>query len=154
MRLATAVLIFGAGLVALTHHDAPAVPSAARPAKHRTVTLHASRSMRRRHLPAVPHRVDRRRQVATPPTIAPIVPPALHDWSGVAQCESGGDWHINTGNSFYGGLQFTLSTWLVFGGGHYAPRADLATPAQQITIAERVLASQGPGAWPICSKYL
>jgi hypothetical protein len=72
----------------------------------------------------------------------------------VAQCESGGDWHINTGNSFYGGLQFTLSTWLAFGGGRYAPRADLATPAQQIAIAERVLASQGSGAWPICSKYL
>ncbi|MEV7216652.1 transglycosylase family protein [Kitasatospora cineracea] len=73
-------------------------------------------------------------------------------WDRVAQCESGGNWSTNTGNSFYGGLQFTSSTWRAFGGGQYAARADQASRAQQIAVAERVLASQGPGAWPVCSK--
>ncbi|MFG2913654.1 transglycosylase family protein [Kitasatospora sp. NPDC048298] len=72
-------------------------------------------------------------------------------WDKVAQCESGGNWSINTGNGFYGGLQFTSSTWSAFGGTAYAARADLATKDQQIAIAEKVLASQGPGAWPVCS---
>ncbi|MFE4974932.1 transglycosylase family protein [Kitasatospora sp. NPDC056651] len=72
-------------------------------------------------------------------------------WDKVAQCESGGNWSINTGNGFYGGLQFTSSTWSAFGGTAYAARADLATKGQQIAVAEKVLASQGPGAWPVCS---
>ncbi|MGC0419410.1 transglycosylase family protein [Embleya sp. AB8] len=69
-------------------------------------------------------------------------------WDKVAQGESSGNWSINTGNGFYGGLQFTQSTWNEFGGQQYAPRADLATKEQQIAIAEKVLAVQGPGAWP------
>ncbi|WP_316524076.1 transglycosylase family protein [Kitasatospora brasiliensis] len=72
-------------------------------------------------------------------------------WDAVAQCESGGNWSINTGNGFYGGLQFTSSTWAAFGGTAYAPQANQATKAQQIAVAEKVLASQGPGAWPVCS---
>ncbi|MET8010366.1 transglycosylase family protein [Streptomyces sp. NPDC005271] len=72
-------------------------------------------------------------------------------WDKVAQCESTNNWDINTGNGFYGGLQFTQSTWEAYGGTAYAPRADLATRAQQIAIAEKVLAAQGPGAWPVCS---
>jgi hypothetical protein len=71
-------------------------------------------------------------------------------WDRVAACESGGNWHINTGNGFYGGLQFTRSTWNGFGGGRYASRADLATRSEQIAVAQRVLATQGPGAWPTC----
>lgn len=77
-----------------------------------------------------------------------------HDWSGVAQCESGGNWHINTGNGFYGGLQFTQSTWDAYGGGSYASRADLASQSAQISVAERVLSGQGVGAWPVCGQYL
>src|SRR5919199_2677567 len=77
-----------------------------------------------------------------------------HDWTGVAECESGGDWSINTGNGYYGGLQFSQSTWAAFGGTALAPRADLATPAQQIEIAEKVLAGQGIGAWPTCGGRL
>ncbi len=73
-------------------------------------------------------------------------------WDAVAQCESSGDWSINTGNGFYGGLQFSASTWNEFGGTQYASRADLATKAQQIAIAQKVLAVQGPNAWPVCSK--
>jgi LysM repeat protein len=79
---------------------------------------------------------------------------AEHDWSGVAQCESGGNWHINTGNGYYGGLQFGSPTWLGHGGGEFAPRADLATPGQQVAVAERVLLTQGIGAWPHCGRYL
>ena len=72
------------------------------------------------------------------------------NWSAIAACESGGNWGISTGNGFYGGLQFTEGTWLANGGGQYAPSANLATPAEQIAVAERVLASQGIGAWPVC----
>src|ERR687893_2441554 len=77
-----------------------------------------------------------------------------HNWTGVAECESGGDWSINTGNGYYGGPQFAQSTWAAFGGTALAPRADLATPAQQIEIAEKVLLGQGVGAWPTCGSRL
>ena len=77
-----------------------------------------------------------------------------HDWSGVAQCESSGNWSINTGNGYYGGLQFSSPTWLGHGGGEFAPRADVASPAQQIAVAERVLLTQGVGAWPTCGRHL
>ena len=72
------------------------------------------------------------------------------NWSAIAACESGGNWSANTGNGFYGGLQFTQQTWLAYGGGRYASSANLATPAQQIAVAQRVLAGQGIGAWPVC----
>jgi len=73
-------------------------------------------------------------------------------WDAVADCESGGDWGINTGNGYYGGLQFSDQTWDGHGGEAYAHRADLATREQQIAVAERTLANQGWGAWPTCSK--
>ncbi|MFF5519705.1 transglycosylase family protein [Streptomyces coeruleorubidus] len=76
------------------------------------------------------------------------------EWDAVAQCESGGNWSINTGNGYYGGLQFSASTWSGYGGTKYASTADQATKDQQIEIAEKVLASQGKGAWPVCGKGL
>ena len=76
---------------------------------------------------------------------------SVSTWDKVAQCESTGNWSINSGNGFHGGLQFTSSTWAAFGGTAFAPQADQATKAQQIAIGEKVLASQGPGAWPVCS---
>ncbi|MFD2094220.1 transglycosylase family protein [Blastococcus deserti] len=79
---------------------------------------------------------------------------AEHNWDGVAECESGGNWSINTGNGYYGGLQFSQSTWEAYGGLEFAPRADLATKEQQIVVAERTLDGQGVGAWPTCGKYL
>ncbi|WSQ07474.1 transglycosylase family protein [Streptomyces sp. NBC_01231] len=75
----------------------------------------------------------------------------MDTWNKVAACESTNDWSINTGNGYYGGLQFTQSTWEAYGGTRYAPRADLATRDQQIAVAEKVLDGQGPGAWPQCS---
>jgi LysM repeat protein len=71
-------------------------------------------------------------------------------WDRVAQCESTNNWAINTGNGFSGGLQFTQSTWAAYGGTQYAPQAWQASREQQIAVAERVLAGQGPGAWPVC----
>ena len=71
-------------------------------------------------------------------------------WDKVAQCESGGDWSINTGNGYSGGLQFDSQTWQAHGGTKYAPSAGEATKEQQIKIAEKVLAEQGPSAWPNC----
>lgn len=73
-------------------------------------------------------------------------------WTCLAECESSGRWQADTGNGYYGGLQFWQPTWKEFGGLEYAPRADLATPAQQIAVAEKVLRKQGPKAWPVCSK--
>jgi LysM repeat protein len=72
------------------------------------------------------------------------------NWSAIAACESGGNWSTNTGNGFYGGLQFSEQTWLAYGGGQYAPSANLASQSQQIAVGERVLAGQGIGAWPVC----
>jgi nucleoid-associated protein YgaU len=73
-------------------------------------------------------------------------------WSCAALCESSGRWDADTGNGFYGGLQFWQPTWEEFGGLTYAPRADLATREQQISVAQEVLAVQGWEAWPVCSK--
>ncbi|GAA1480849.1 transglycosylase family protein [Gordonia sinesedis] len=74
-----------------------------------------------------------------------------HNWDAVAQCESGGNWSINTGNGYEGGLQFSPSTWAANGGTGSA--AD-ASREEQIRVAENVLATQGPGAWPVCGQYL
>lgn len=76
------------------------------------------------------------------------------EWDTVAQCESGGDWSINTGNGYYGGLQFSASTWAAYGGTQYAAQANQASKSQQISVAEKVLASQGKGAWPVCGTGL
>jgi len=75
-------------------------------------------------------------------------------WDRLASCESGGNWSINTGNGYYGGLQFSQSTWEGVGGTRYAPRADLASREQQIAAAEVLLKSSGWGAWPACSSQL
>ena len=76
------------------------------------------------------------------------------EWDRVASCESGGNWAINTGNGYHGGLQFSQGTWAAHGGGEYATSANQATRDQQIAVAERVLASQGRGAWPVCGRGL
>jgi LysM repeat protein len=72
------------------------------------------------------------------------------NWSAIAACESGGNWSTDTGNGFYGGLQFTEQTWLAYGGGQYASSPNLASESQQIAVAQQVLAGQGIGAWPVC----
>ncbi len=75
-------------------------------------------------------------------------------WKRLANCESGGNWHINTGNGYYGGLQFSAGTWKAYSGRHFARRADKARPVMQIATAQRVLRNQGWGAWPACSSKL
>ncbi|WP_227984496.1 resuscitation-promoting factor Rpf1 domain-containing protein [Nocardia spumae] len=76
------------------------------------------------------------------------------EWDRLAQCESGGNWGINTGNGYQGGLQFSQSTWAAHGGTQYAGSANQASREQQIAVAEKVLATQGWGAWPSCSSSL
>jgi resuscitation-promoting factor RpfA len=71
-------------------------------------------------------------------------------WDRVANCESSNHWHINTGNGFYGGLQFSAGTWRAYHGKKYASQASGASRVEQIEVARRVLAAQGPGAWPVC----
>ncbi|MFE3444357.1 transglycosylase family protein [Nocardia sp. NPDC059180] len=84
------------------------------------------------------------------------VPPVQNGdiWDALAKCEAGGNWRINTGNGYYGGIQFDQSTWERQGGTKYAPRADLATREEQIAIAEVTRARQGWGAWPSCTGRL
>ena len=77
---------------------------------------------------------------------------SLGTWEKVAQCESGGNWSTNTGNGYYGGLQFSQSSWDAAGGTRYAARADQATKEQQIATAEKLLARQGPGAWACAAR--
>jgi uncharacterized protein YabE (DUF348 family) len=88
-----------------------------------------------------------------PPSPSPVVSNGLN-WDAVAQCESGGNWHINTGNGFYGGLQFDYNTWLAYGGGGYASRADLASRDQQIAVATRLYNARGSSPWPVCGANL
>ena len=90
--------------------------------------------------------------VAVGGSVALAAPAHADVWDSVAQCESGGNWSINTGNGYHGGLQFSPSTWRAYGGTAYAPSAAQATKAQQIAVAQKVLQGQGPGAWPVCSK--
>jgi len=75
-------------------------------------------------------------------------------WNRLANCESGGAWHINTGNGYYGGLQFSLGTWRAYKGGHFARRPDIARRVAQVAVAQRLLKARGWGAWPHCSQRL
>lgn len=98
--------------------------------------------------------------VATPRPVAPPAPAPVVTfdggtvWDQLAQCESGGNWAINTGNGYYGGLQFSYGTWLGYGGGEFAEYAHLATREQQIIVAERLHAARGFAPWPACSAKL
>ncbi|MFJ9174178.1 transglycosylase family protein [Streptomyces sp. NPDC102360] len=118
-------------------------------------------ALRGRHRRYQPSRVNRASLTVTVGGVGMAIPiigagtaqaADAHTWNKVAACESSGNWNINTGNGFFGGLQFTRSTWAAYGGTAYAARADLATKDQQIAVAEKVLKGQGPGAWPVCSQ--
>ena len=89
---------------------------------------------------------------------APQLPPVTYDgdtvWDALAKCESGGNWSINTGNGYYGGLQFALGTWQGYGGGEFAEYPHEATREEQITVAERLHAARGFQPWPACSAKL
>jgi resuscitation-promoting factor RpfA len=91
--------------------------------------------------------------VAIPVALAGSASADSVNWTAIANCESSGNWAADTGNGFYGGLQFTESTWLAYGGGQYAQYANEASEADQIAVAEKVLAGQGIGAWPVCGAY-
>jgi uncharacterized protein YabE (DUF348 family) len=102
------------------------------------------------HTIVVPARESILRVGAKPGTEVPTVNNGLI-WDALARCESGGNWAINTGNGYFGGVQFDQNTWERQGGLRYASRADLATREEQIAIAEVTRARQGWGAWPTCS---
>lgn len=112
---------------------------------------------------AAAQRVQRSALAVTTPQAAPApVQPTVRapapvaasgvNWDAIAACESGGNWSINTGNGYHGGLQFTQQSWAGAGGTQYAARADLATREQQIATAEVLLRMQGIGAWPVCGR--
>ncbi|AWB83688.1 resuscitation-promoting factor [Corynebacterium liangguodongii] len=104
--------------------------------------------------PAAPAVIARGTKAAAPASAAAPAVAGGSVWDAIAQCESGGNWAINTGNGYQGGLQFNASTWAAYGGTQYAPTADLATREQQIAIAEKTQAAQGWGAWPACTAKL
>lgn len=85
---------------------------------------------------------------------SPAEAATLQTWKRLAMCESGLRWHINTGNGYYGGLQFSAPTWKAFGGRRFAYNAHRATRGEQIKVAERVRRVQGWGAWPSCSRKI
>jgi len=101
----------------------------------------------------VPARNGKIRVGAKPGTEVPEVSQG-ETWDALSRCEAGGNWAINTGNGFYGGVQFDQNTWERNGGLRYAQRADLASREEQIAIAEVTRARQGWGAWPTCSGRL
>jgi hypothetical protein len=99
--------------------------------------------------------------VAAAATAAPVIAvtaPAdaapVRTWNRLAHCESGGRWHINTGNGYYGGLQISRSTWAGYGGRKLATLPSRATKSEQIVVGERIKRHQGWGAWPSCAKRL
>jgi hypothetical protein len=85
-----------------------------------------------------------------PPVPVPVAVPA-EPWDSIARCETGGDWHADTGNGYQGGLQLSPTTWTAHGGGQFAPQADGASREQQILVGDRVRAEQGWEAWSSCA---
>ncbi|MFF2780697.1 transglycosylase family protein [Streptomyces sp. NPDC058052] len=118
----------------------------------------AVRGRHRRHQPSRINRASLTATVGGAGIALPLIgagaaeAASLDVWEKVASCESSSNWRINTGNGYFGGLQFSQSTWEAYGGREFAPRADLASKDQQIAVAERVLKGQGPGAWPSCGS--
>ena len=152
-RLAAAVLLtVTTGVTVVLSHKRPAPVSSATLAPVIPFPDRASRSDVRRPLPGV----------GKPRRRAPVRRPGPHstpgsgalNWDALAQCESSGDWHINTGNGYYGGLQEDETFWRNYGGLRFASRPDLASRAAQITVALRGLRVQGRGAWPQCGWRL
>jgi resuscitation-promoting factor RpfA len=118
---------------------------------------HSGRGRRRK-----PSNRTRNLGLATAPLVAaipfamtnPAQAATTNTWERLANCESGGNWHINTGNGYYGGLQFNDGTWDGNGGNKYASRADRASKSEQIAIAEKILDARGWSPWPACSSRL
>jgi cell wall-associated NlpC family hydrolase len=116
------------------------------------------RTQLRRHQSVETRRRPHRRWLVLPllaalsATLVPAEASATPGWDALAHCESSGNWAADTGNGYYGGLQFSASTWAGYGGREFAAQANLASKDQQITVATRVAAAQGWGAWPVCSK--
>jgi resuscitation-promoting factor RpfA len=119
-------------------------------------------SMRARGRHRKPSTNGRKLGLATVPLVA-VIPlvgaPAASaattsTWDRLAKCESGGNWHINTGNGYYGGLQFNAGTWRAYGGAKYASLPHRATKGEQIAVAERLLDARGWSPWPACSRHL
>lgn len=111
--------------------------------------IRATRSLRRIRLQHKIHTVQSTAQVSKPYYLARV---RAGIWDRIAKCESGGNWHINTGNGYFGGLQFAQGSWVSFGGLRYAQRADLATREEQIIVAKKLEREEGWNAWPVCSR--
>lgn len=165
-RLALAIIVTaatGAGL--LTHHHKRPTPARS-DVSTSAIPLRASRAQERQPLPGRQTPLTSFTEQGATPThrrapvrrIGPSRPAPgsglSHNWDAVAQCESSGSWHDNTGNGYYGGLQEDATFWRTYGGLRFASRPDLATREQQITVAERGLVVQGRGAWPVCGRFL
>lgn len=174
MRLLLAVLLVAVSATNVSviherhtrHHDPATQPATAASHVHRELLvrhlrLRASRSEARVRL-RLRHRHHARPRPVAVPSPAPVqaapsvAVPASTIWDHIAACESGGNWSINTGNGYYGGLQFDIQTWLAYGGGAFASRPDLASREQQIIVATRVrdgymnYPARGYSAWPVC----
>jgi hypothetical protein len=164
-RIALAVVTMAAGFAAgeLLHQPAPpavqvVAPADPLPLPPRVIVLRASRSERRHPMPAEkrPPLQPRKARPAGDGMEPQLSRPARRhrvglNWDALAQCEAGGNWAINTGNGYYGGLQFSLSTWQANGG---AGRPDQASRDEQIAVGERLYAVAGTSPWPVCGWHL
>ena len=152
-RFALCVAFAAFGLIFMADNVAPTNVEATEPAMSAPIIP-----------PTIPQIVEAKAVVTEEPQISPVtvsepvsyppvtMPDDVSRWDQLAQCESGGNWSINTGNGFTGGVQFLQSTWLAMGGGEFAPDAYLASREQQIIVAERLVAVSGWGAWPGCAS--
>jgi Transglycosylase-like domain len=111
--------------------------------------LRRLRAWRHKQWVARRHAATARAAAVEAASSAPVVSTGGIDWYAIADCESGGNWHINTGNGYYGGLQFSQATWAAAGGLKYASRADLASASEQIAVASTLSLSN----WPVCGQY-
>lgn len=164
-RLATALLLLAGGLTATTpgpHPDGPTgAKSDATSGRHRQEAARPSRSMRRLPLPQLvgpvtqPGRKARSRRAHGSPARSHVLLTGArqphHNWAAVAACESGGRWDLNTGNGYFGGLQFSLSTWRSLGG---VGLPSEASRGEQIHRAELLYARSGSAPWPVCGGAL
>lgn len=151
MRSFVAVLTLGAVLIAAPSaslHSSAVVGDGHEHHRKQGLTVHLNRGV----TTSWPVSQGKLAPKPTPVQFAPAPPSVMRsaiDWDAIAECESGGNWSINTGNGYYGGLQFAQATWEGAGGLLYAARADLATREQQIDVASRLSLT----AWPHCGQF-
>lgn len=152
LTMAAVAGVLATAPIATAHADDPEINMPAGPVNAEDVAFNdAPDASAPEDVPPAPEDMLAPAEDAPPPDEAPPAPVRAYsvNWDAIAQCESGGNWAISTGNGYSGGLQFTAGTWHANGGGGSAAGA---SREEQIRVAENVLRTQGLGAWPVCGR--